>query len=81
MLAAKSGSSVLDRLPETSIFDVVGGSTNDDTYVMFRHGGILSFRRLSSRLLELKTGRARVLVKHTDRIEREFVKVFASELN
>jgi hypothetical protein len=49
--------------------------------VMFRHGGILSFRRLSSRLLELKTGHARVLVKHTDRIEREFVKVFASELN
>jgi tRNA A37 methylthiotransferase MiaB len=34
---------------------------------------------LSSRLLELKTGRARVLVKHTERIERELVKVFAAE--
>jgi hypothetical protein len=36
---------------------------------------------LSYCLSEVETGRDRVLVIHADRIEREFVEVFASEFD
>ena len=42
---------------------------------------ILSLRRLSYCLLEFEAGRDRVLVKHANRIEREFLEVFASEFD
>jgi hypothetical protein len=32
-------------------------------------------------LLQLETDRDRILVEHADRIEREFVEVFASEFD
>jgi hypothetical protein len=32
-------------------------------------------------LLELETGRDRVLVKHANRVERDFVEVFASDFD
>jgi hypothetical protein len=50
-------------------------------FIRSTEDGILSSRWLGYRLLEFETGRDRVLVKHANRIEREFVEVSASEFD